>query len=401
LDAASPDSFRRDAKVIGLITFAHSLSHFFQLALPPLFPLLRAEFDVSYAALGALIGVYYVASGIVQFTAGFAVDRIGARPVLLGGVALVAGGTLAASLAPGIGWLYPGVALMGAGNGVFHPAGFAILNAHVAPRRLGHAYSVHGIGGNLGYALAPVASYGVAAVIGWRPALAAFGVLGLIALGALAAQRRTLDTPRAADGHAPSLAGSFHLFLQPAILLCFAYFIVQTMAGVGMQTFAAAALNTAFAVPFAVATSAVTAYLLGGTAGILAGGFLAAHTTRHDRVAAAGLFAAALLVVVIASGSVGLALLLPTFTATGFVLGTTGPARDLIVRRATPRGASGRVFGFVYSGLDVGATLAPVWFGFMLDRGQGREVFYAIAAVLVVSIATVVRIRRADGVPAA
>ena len=57
---------------------------------------------------------------------------------------------------------------MGIGNGVFHPADFAILNANVAPRRLGHAYSAHGIGGNLGYALAPVVGYGLGAAFGWR-----------------------------------------------------------------------------------------------------------------------------------------------------------------------------------------------------------------------------------------
>ena len=141
LDASSPQSFRRDARVIGLVSVAHSISHFFQLALPPLFPLLRAEFDVSWTLLGGLVGVFYAASGIAQFVAGFFVDRMGARPVLLAGMGLRAGGTLIASAAPGVLWLYPIVALMGLGNGVFHPADFAIMNANVQPKRLGHAYS--------------------------------------------------------------------------------------------------------------------------------------------------------------------------------------------------------------------------------------------------------------------
>src|SRR3954469_24655875 len=115
------NSFRRDAKVIGAVGIAHSLSHFFQLALPPLFPLLKVEFGVSFAALGVLVGVFYVASGIAQFVAGFAVDRFGARPILLPGIAFVAGGTLLFGLVPSFGWLYPVVALMGIGNGVFHP----------------------------------------------------------------------------------------------------------------------------------------------------------------------------------------------------------------------------------------------------------------------------------------
>ncbi len=151
----------------------------------------------------------------------------------------------------------------------------------------------------------------------------------------------------------------------------------------------------------ALAASAITAYLLGSTAGILAGGFLAARTTHHDRVAAAGLLGGAVLLGLVATGIIGNAALLPLFAMTGFVLGATGPSRDLIVRNATPRGASGRVYGFVYSGLDVGSTIAPIWFGAMLDHGMGRGMFLAIAATLLVAIGTVVRIRTARGVPAA
>ena len=381
-------------KVIGLIGFAHGLSHFFQLVLPSMFPLLKAEFDVSYAALGALAGVFYLASGITQFAAGFAVDRVGARPVLLGGVALVAGGTILAGLAPSILWLYPVAALMGIGNGVFHPADFAILNANVASQRLGHAYSTHGIGGNLGYAIAPVVSYGLGVALGWRPALALFGLMGLLALGVLATQRAVLTSHKAHDAHVHTLKGSVHLFLQPAILLCFGYFVFQTIAGTGLQTQGTTALNVTFGVPLALAASAISAYLLGSTAGILAGGFLAARTAHHDRVAAAGLAAGALLLGIVGTGIVSFALLLPMFATIGFALGATGPSRDLIVRNATPRGAAGRVYGFVYSGLDTGATIAPVWFGAMLDRGLGRGMFFAAAAVLLVAIGTVTRIRR-------
>jgi MFS family permease len=394
VDSARPESLRRDAKVIGLVGLAHGLSHFFQLALPPLFPLLRADFDVSYATLGTLVGVFYLASGITQFASGFAVDRLGARPVLLAGLGLLAGGTALASLSPGIGWLFPVVALMGVGNGAFHPADFAILNANVAPRRLGHAYSTHGIGGNLGYALAPIVSYALGAAFGWRPALAAMALVGAIGLGVIATQRGLLVSHKAEDAHLHTLRGSVVLFRQAAILSCFAYFVVQTIAGVGLQTFLPTALNAGFAIPLALATSALTAYLLGGTAGILAGGFLAAKTARHDRVAATGLFVAAFLLVAASGLGLPVPLVLPLFVLVGFSLGATGPSRDLIVRNATPKGAAGRVYGFVYSGLDLGATLGPVAIGIMLDHGLARAMFLAIAGCLAVAIGTVVLARR-------
>lgn len=400
LEPQPAESFRRDVRVIGLVGLAHAASHFFQLALPPLFPFLRAEFDVSWTLLGALVGVFYAASALTQFGAGFAVDRLGARPVLLGGLALLAGGTLAASLAPGAYWLFPIVALMGAGNGVFHPCDFAILNGSVAPRRLGYAYSTHGVGGNLGYALAPIVGFGLATAFNWRVALACMGVAGLLLLGLLAMQRMHLNSQQAHDAHSHTVQGSMALFLQPAIALCFVYFIVQTIAIIGLQSFLPAALNAGLSVPLVLATSAVTAFLLGGTGGIAFGGFLAVRTSRHDRVAMSGLLAGAALLVVAATGVVPITMVVPLFALVGFVLGTTGPSRDLIVRNATPEGASGRVYGFVYSGLDLGAMLGPVWFGLMLDHAMGREVLYVAAALLVAAVGTVMRVRRATTLPA-
>ncbi len=184
-------------------------------------------------------------SGLTQFVAGFAVDRLGARPVLLGGLALLAGGTLrglARARAPT--GCFPIVALMGVGNGVFHPCDFAILNANVAPRRLGYAYSTHGVGGNLGYASAPIVGFALATAFNWRVALACMGVAGLVVLGVLARSARYLTSHRAHDAHTHTLRGSMRLFLQPAIALCFCYFVVQTMASVGLQTFLPSALNS-------------------------------------------------------------------------------------------------------------------------------------------------------------
>jgi MFS family permease len=396
LDNASADSFRRDARVIGVIGFAHAASHFLQLALPPLFPLLRGEFGVSWTVLGLVASTFYVASGIVQFCAGFVVDRVGARPVLLGGMSLLAFGTLAAALAPNPWWLFPCAALMGAGNGVFHPSDFAVLNANVSPRRLGHAYSLHGIGGNLGYALAPVVSFGIGSAVSWRVALLVMGAAGLVALAVLAIARQRLTSHRVPDARSHTLRGSISIFLQPAILLCLFYFVFQTTASVGVSTFLPPTLHVGFAVPLVLGTSAVTAYLLGGSAGIATGGFLAVHTTRHDRVAVIGLSISALLVVFAASGAVAAAALVPLFAAIGFALGTTSPSRDLIVRNTTPRGATGRVYGFVYSGLDIGSMLGPVWFGAMLDHGLARDVLFVIGALLAVTLATVVNLRRAS-----
>ena len=85
---------------------------------------------------------------------------------------------------------------------------------------------------------------------------------------------------------------------------------------------------------------------------------------------------------------------MPLMMLAGFSLGVTGPSRDLLVRAAAPVGASGRVYGFVYSGLDLGSALTPLLFGWMLDHGAPRAIFVAIAGFMLLTIATVVQVRR-------
>ena len=394
MDTTLAGSLRRDIRVIALIGTAHCLSHFFQLVLPPLFPLIKAEFNVSYGVLGMLVGTFYAASALCQLTAGFVVDRIGPRPVLLTGVGLLAGGTAAAGLAPGIYWLFPIAAIMGLGNGVFHPADFAILNASVTPRRLGHAYSTHGVGGSVGYALAPVVSYGAASILGWHGALMVLGAGGLAILAILATQRGALAVRAHIGAGQRSLKGAASLFAQTPILLCFAYFALLTMATVGVQTFGVTALENGYGLALGLATSAITTYLIGQTCGILTGGFVAAHTSNHHRVAMLGMLSGALLMLGVAVFQGVAAWAIPVFAVIGFSVGITGPSRDMVVKAATPPGASGRVYGFVYSGLDLGSTIGPIWLGLLLDHGSPHAIFVATSVCMLLATGTIVQVRR-------
>jgi len=85
--------------------------------------------------------------------------------------------------------------------------------------------------------------------------------------------------------------------------------------------------------------------------------------------------------------------LLPVLCAVaGFATGMTGPSRDLIVRATTPPGSTGKVYGFVYSGLDVGAMVTPVYFGWLLDGGRPAMVFYTVVVASILTIATVLNL---------
>jgi FSR family fosmidomycin resistance protein-like MFS transporter len=380
---------KNDATVIGLISVGHGMSHFFQLLLAPLFPFIKDELGVSYAALGFLVAVFYAISGVVQPLAGFVVDRYGARSVLLAGVALFIAGILVQATATSYATLAVGAALGGLGNSVFHPADFAILNARVSAPRLGYAFSAHGVVGYVGYAIAPMFSVAIGAAYGWRAALLAGSVLGVALLVLLALHARYLHIDLKPRKHSIRSEASV-LFTAP-VVLCFVYFAVFAAGLTGLQSFGVSAMIEQFSIAATAASSALTAYLVSAAIGILAGGFVAARVTRHDLIAAGGMAINALAVLLIAMNQIPVALLPAALALAGFASGMVAPSRDLIVRASTPPGAAGRVFGFVYSGLDVGSLATPVFYGWMLDHGLPQSVFYTVFAFTALAILTILQ----------
>jgi len=384
-----------DLRVISLVALAHGLSHFFQIATAVLFPLIKDDLGVSYVALGGTVALYYVVSGICQTLAGFVVDRFGARRVLFGGLALATTGALLASLAQSYSMLVVAAVVGGLGNSVFHPCDFSILNARVAKERLGHAFSGHGIAGYLGYAAAPVYAIAVAGAAGWRGALLGAALIGAVVIVVLALQRDAIRVEPAdhrRDAEHGGLAADLRILLSAPVLMCFGYFILVSVQFIAMQNFGIASSMALYGVSATLASAALTSYLLGGATGILAGGFIAVRTSRHDLVAVGGMAVNAGFMFVIAAAWIAPALLPVLCAAAGFATGVTGPSRDLIVRATTPPGATGKVYGFVYSGLDVGSMVTPVYFGWLLDGGRPSVVFYTVVVTAVLTIATVLNL---------
>jgi MFS family permease len=291
----------------------------------------------------------------------------------------------------------------GVGNSVFHPTDLALLNAKIDPQRLGPAFSVHGIAGNIGWAAAPLFTIPIAEVYGWRVALVAAGALGLAFFGVLAAQRilRGEGRPRrVAAAHGSALRADLKLLLSAPVLMCFLFFFLYAMALVGLKLFSTAALTQLYGVTLVVASSALTAFLLGSAFGILAGGLIAARTDRHNLVAAIGVVLPAGLALAIASGALPTGLLVTLMALAGFIFGSIGPSRDIIVRGIAPVEGRGKVYGFVYSGLDLSGLVAPLLFGWALDHARPELVFGVSALFMVAAVPTVLRLRRRAPQPA-
>ena len=397
----APDANKRDAEVIGLVGLAHGTSHFFHLLLPPLFPWLMPEFGLTFTQAGFLMTVFFVISGIGQALAGFVVDRTGARPVLLFGVSMLTLSALVLALAQSYAGLVLAAAVAGVGNSIFHPADFTLLNRRVSTARLGHAFSVHGLSGNLGWAAAPVFMAGLAALSDWHVAAFAAAGVGAAVLGLLLLRRASLHdveqvvvAPTTADA-APA-AGQLAFLRSPAVWTCFVFFFLATSAFGILQSYAPSILGAVYGLPLALATGGLTAYLLGSAAGMIAGGFIAARRSDSDRVIAMTLGVAALMAGLLASGALAAWLVLPVMAVMGFGVGAAGPNRDLLVRRAATaqfgKASYGRVYGFVYSGLDLGLALSPIVFGPLLDRGQFSMAMAGVAILQVLALLSALRV---------
>ena len=389
-------TLRTDVRTIALVGVAHLTSHFFQLVMPPMFPVLKEAFGVGYTELGFVMTLFFIISGGFQTVAGVMADRFGAGRVLLSGVALISFGILLAGLAPSYPLLIVAALVAGLGNSVFHPADFAVLNARVNPSRLGHAFSVHSIGGHLGWALAPVYTV-VMATFGWRAALIGAGLLGFAIFAVLVSQRAALRTdlrPAYTPDPGKVAGGSLRILVSPTVLLCFVFFVLLSISMVGTQNYLIPVLRTLYDVPLLLASSALTAYLLGSAAGAFTGGFVAMRTRHPERVTAWGVAALALLYFLVASGMVPQVLIVATAALAGFALGIVLPARDLIVRGAAPPESRGKVYGFVYSGLDLGAAIAPVLLGWQLDQGQSGGALVTLGMLLSFSVILIVQAYR-------
>ncbi|MDL2337545.1 MAG: MFS transporter [Pseudomonadota bacterium] len=396
VSAAPTVSLREDARTIALVGLAHGTSHFFHLLLPPLFPLFIRDFGFSYAELGLLVTTFFVISGIGQALAGFVVDRIGARPVLFTALACFALSGVVVSLSTGYGGLMLAAALAGLGNCPFHPADFTILNRRISAPRLGHAFSVHGLTGNLGWAAAPLFLTGLSALFGsWRPAAACASLWAVAVLAILWWHRDAIDdrpgrgaSAVATGGVGPVVAAEHPLaFLRlPSVWLCFSFFFWSTCALSAIQSFASPALQQMVGLPLSVTSLVVTGYMLFGAVGIVIGGFFAAQSERLEKIIGTCLLASAAMLALVGTGVVPGVMAAVLTAVAGFGTGLAGPSRDMLIKRAAPPGATGRVYGTVYSGLDLGFALAAPVFGSLLDHGMASGVFYGSALTLVFGV---------------
>jgi MFS family permease len=363
--------FRHDMKVLGLISTGHLLSHFYFLTLPPLFVFMKADLGLSYTELGVMMTLIYGVAAVAQIPVGFLVDRVGARVVLTTGLFIMSVGFLLVGLSPAMGQALAGLglpfdatyglilfwlALAGIGHSVFHPADYAILSSSINPGRMGRAFSIHTFFGHLGSALAPATILFLAALTDWKLALVIAGLIGIATMFAMTSQWNSLhddallpnkentDAPagEAEAGESSQTKEGLALLFSGPMLLFFLFFAALAMTASGVHSFLVVAL-----VGLNVAPLEIAGYALGAV------------------------------------------LLCTVMVIAGLSQGIIRPARDMMVRAASPKGSTGKVFGFVSAGIAGGGAVAPALFGVIMDANKPAWVFYLMAIFMVIAMLSI------------
>jgi MFS family permease len=393
----------RDTRILGLVCTGHFMSHYSQLAIAPLFPLMHAEFGVGYAALGLIITLINASGALVQIPVGFLVDRIGGKKVLIIGLLIKTAAIGAMALTNSYEMLLVLAVIAGLGHSVFHPADYAILMSSIDSRRIGRAFSIHTAAGNAGSALAPMAVLMIAQFFNWQAALLSIAIFGALTGIAMMLQANILadhvgarkkSGKRSPARKAGDIVEGIKGFLKADVMVLYVFFVITAMVSVGLNSFTVSILVNLHGISLSVAGATLTAFLAAGFAGVLLGGVFADRTDRHEMVAAVAFSGSAVLILLIGFYKMSPLLLVGAYAMVGVLLGLVRPARDMMVRAITPEGDAGKMFGFMSNGHFTGGAIVPILFGWIIDQGAYEWVYWITAAFLVMALLTVVKPRK-------
>ena len=379
---------------------AHGLIHANTLAYPSVLVLLKREYD-SWFVLGALATASAMAFGLLGLPAGYLTDRFGARRVLLLSLTGSALACIAAGLSPGLLALGLSLVALGAFGGFYHPPALALITTHLP--KSGRALGMHGVGGNLGIAIAPLGLGIFASLTNWHGAFLLMGAVGLT-YSALAAWR----LPRAKAPHEHHHADTpeedrLAPFRSRLPELIATYLIILTLGFVynGFIAYLPAYLTER-------SPGAVSGVLAGGALSTLVlffgvlgqyGGGLAAETSRlrESYLAAAVVVAFGLWVM----GSTGGWTMVLAGILASILLFSGQPMGNALLARLTPPGRRGITFGMSFT-LSFGVgSLAAGAMGYVADQVglQGAFVGLGLAALPAVAAGVVLVTRMGPRAP--
>lgn len=390
-----------EVTTVGLVTGGHFLSHFYLLTFPPLFPLLRTELSLTNTELGLIVAVLSAAM-VLQVFVGEVVDRVGAKRVFVAGIALTALGVLSAGLAPSYLALLAFAGLSGLGQSAFHPAGYPLLETVSDPDRVGKNFSIHTFGGYVGFAVVPLVVGGIGFTYGWRTALLAVGSIGLVYAAVVAVALSPVyranmngngsDSEPQSDRQPTNVR---EVFLRPVILVMAAFFILVTMASIGIQSFTTILAIDGFELTETAGNTALSVFFAGTALCVLVGGVLAdRYEPTGVILIAATVSALAMFALIMDVISITRTTFIALFALSGGSYGLTFASRDRLVSTYAAAQSTGRSFGFVFTVSAFGQLLSPVLLGAVIDFSVVTNAFVLVGVFFLLSGLVVLVLRR-------
>jgi MFS family permease len=370
-----------------LISLGHMLTHWYPATCYLLLPLIGRELDLSYTEIGFIMTAMHGIGAVMSMPGGMLVDMVGKKGTLMALSLFWIGMPYALlSMTHSYWMMLACVSLVGIGNNLWHPAAIATL-AHRYPTRKGLVLSLHGMGGNVGEAVAPLVAGTLLATLSWRTVVVINIVPGIIMatlillyLGAFTVERNRGEAT--APRHLGDYLNNFgQLFRNRALMLISTATGLRTLTQSGLLTFLplylAYELNYS---PFAVGVC-MAVMQLGGFIAAPVGGHLSDKLGRR-RIIMSGMTISGIMIV-------GMALAAKTFlfvvfvALVGFFLYAMRPALQAWAMDATPKNMGGSTVGLQFTFSALGSATAPAICGMIADAYNIYTAFYFLAGTIV------------------
>ena len=382
-----------------LITIGHGLTHWYPATFYLLLPLIGNELGLNYSQIGLIMTCQYVASAIANVPGGVLVDTVGRKGLLMA-VSLFWIGFpyLLIGFTHSYAWLLVCVALVGFGNSLWHPTAIPTLGRRY-PERKGLALSIHGMGGNVGDAVAPVLIGAALGFFTWREVVVMNVVPGLAVALLLLALLGTLRLgAKKTEGEVQSLA----TYLAGLRVLLRNRALVLLSTGSAFRTMTQSALLTFLPVYLANDMGYSPLWVGACLFALQAAGFAASPIAGHlsDRVGRKQILVGSMLATAVVLAAMAFSGGSPLFIALvavlGFFLYATRPVIQAWLLEATPRNMAGSSIGVLFGAQAVGAAIGPLLGGLVADRWGLLATFYFLAATIVIANLFVVPVRKAS-----
>ena len=384
--AAAPRSF----KDVWLISAGHALTHWYTATFYLLLPLIGKELGLSYTEIGLIMTTQHLVGAISNLPGGIFVDVVGKRGYLMAASLFWVGFPYALmSLTHNFWMLLVCVTLVGIGNNIWHPAAIPALALRYRERK-GLVLSFHGMGGNLGEAIAPVVIGALLAWMSWRAVVVVnvvpglvMAVLILVLLGAfsISDNRDQPDAPAGAHGLKNYLLGFASLLRNRALVLVSIGSAFRTMTQVGMLTFLPVYL--AYELGYSPLVTGICVTLLqvaGFVAGPVAGHLSDKMGRKRIVMSSMVLTGATILGMALAGRSVWFIVFV---ALVGFFLYAMRPVLHAWAVECTPKHLVGSGVGLQFATTAIGGSISPLIFGMIADKYDIYTGFLFLAGTII------------------